>query len=440
MTPPTPVCYAVPSYEVAGQRLGSGSMRARARDTTVLTVGAALNGLLAYVLFSLTTRALGAEAAAPVSVLWTYWSFSAAALTFPLQHWIARSVAAHGGEGAVHRALPRIASLVAVTGALAGLVAWLTREALFHRGDAAFPILVGCVTLGAGFVGVVRGGLSARHRFGGVAAVLVAENGSRCVAALALALAGVQSPVAYGICLAGGALVGFLWPSSFRFSRDEARDAADSPLRFVSGAAGGQLIGQAVLVSGPVVLVLSGGSAAQVTALFAGMALFRAPYTFAIGLVSQLTGRLTRLVVEQRYAVWRRLRALVMAAAVVSSAVAAAVGGGAGPFLVRLVFGQEVRIEWFPSMLVGIGSALALVNLVVTIMLLAQGRSVAVARAWVLGSLGGALLFVLVAAQEPMTRTCWAFVAAEGLSFAALTVEELRGWSARRLSSGTGGG
>ena len=46
--------------------------------------------MLAYVFFAAVTRALGAEAAAPVAVLWAWWSFAGAALTFPLQHWIAR--------------------------------------------------------------------------------------------------------------------------------------------------------------------------------------------------------------------------------------------------------------------------------------------------------------------------------------------------------------
>ena len=67
-----------------------------ARDSGVLAVGSLLNGLLAYVFFATVTRALGAEAAAPVSVLWAYWSFAAAALAFPLQHWAARSVTATG--------------------------------------------------------------------------------------------------------------------------------------------------------------------------------------------------------------------------------------------------------------------------------------------------------------------------------------------------------
>ncbi|MBA2463514.1 MAG: hypothetical protein H0V42_00860, partial [Nocardioidaceae bacterium] len=75
--------------------------RSRPGATSALAAGSIVSGLLAYLFFALVTRGLGAEPAAPVSVLWSYWGFAAAGVTFPVQHWIARSVAA-GGEGAVN--------------------------------------------------------------------------------------------------------------------------------------------------------------------------------------------------------------------------------------------------------------------------------------------------------------------------------------------------
>ena len=100
----------------AGARTGAacGTMRSRwpkLRDTSALAVGSATSGLLAYVFFALVTRALGSEGAAPVSVLWAYWSFAGAALTFPIQHWIARSVVAHEGERSVRTAMPGVLRL-----------------------------------------------------------------------------------------------------------------------------------------------------------------------------------------------------------------------------------------------------------------------------------------------------------------------------------------
>ena len=66
-------------------------------------------------------RGLGAGAAAPVSVLWTQWAFAGAAFTFPLQHWITRSVGA-GHEGDVRRAAGRVSLLVLVAALLLGVL------------------------------------------------------------------------------------------------------------------------------------------------------------------------------------------------------------------------------------------------------------------------------------------------------------------------------
>ena len=64
------------------------------RTPALLAAGSVVSGLLAYLLFALVTRGLGATPAAPVSVLWTLWALAGAAFTFPLQHWITRSVVA----------------------------------------------------------------------------------------------------------------------------------------------------------------------------------------------------------------------------------------------------------------------------------------------------------------------------------------------------------
>src|SRR6478752_8152559 len=177
-------CRGPPTTECAGRRRrpmrhNSLSMTTRVRHTSALAAGSAVSGLLAYVFFALVTRALGSTAAAPVAVLWTYWSFAGAALTFPLQHWIARSVSAHGGERSVREALPGVARLSLVLALLTTAISWVARDQLFHQGQTWFPLLVGAVTLGAAVIGMVRGVLTGRRRFAAVGAGLVAENGVR---------------------------------------------------------------------------------------------------------------------------------------------------------------------------------------------------------------------------------------------------------------------
>src|SRR3954451_15530908 len=131
------------------------------RGSAALALGSLASGLLAYLLFALITRGLGAEAAAPVSVLWTLWAFAGAAFTFPLQHWITRSVGA-GHEGDVRRAAARVSLLVLTASVALGVLSWLVRDQLFHREDAWFALMVVLVTLGSAVIGAVRGGLGGR--------------------------------------------------------------------------------------------------------------------------------------------------------------------------------------------------------------------------------------------------------------------------------------
>lgn len=393
-------------------------------DATFLAAGSLGGGLLAYVFFAAVTRALGAETAAPVAVLWAWWSFAGAALTFPLQHWIARQVALDHGERGVRHGLPGVAAAVVATSLLAGAVAWPARERLFGLAGWEFPALVAAVGLGAAVTGVVRGTLSARRRFRAVGAGLVAENGLRCLLAVGLAMAGVTSPEAYGAVLVVGYLGALVWPSALLLRGDGEPHRA-SALGFVSGASAGQLLAQAALTGGPVLLAAVGGAPAEVTALFAGLALFRAPYTLAIGLVSALTGRLTALVVSGRREALRRVRRTVV---LTTAALALAGGTGAawlGPAVMELVFGEGVRLDAAATAVVAVGSVLALANLVLIVGTLARGRPHAAVVVWLLATPVGTAGYLL-RGGDALDRTCWAFLALEAAAWVGLLVVDTR--------------
>ena len=403
------------------------------RDTSALALGSATSGLLAYVFFAIVTRALGSEGAAPVSVLWAYWSFAGAALTFPIQHWIARSVVAHEGEGSVRAAMPGVLRLSLLAAVVTFVASWLGRDLLFGSGDAWFPLLVGAVTLASAAMGVVRGVLTARRRFGAVGLGLVCENLLRSAAALVLMAAGVRSPLAYGLCLLLGYASVAVFPSTFRLSRQGTAGAGDSPWAFLAGAGGGQVIGQVVLTGGPVVLALAGGSPAQVTSLFAGLALFRAPYTLALGLVSQLTGWFSRLVVRRDASSLRRVRHRVVALTVGGALGAAVVGALLGPVLLPLIFGADVTLPTGSTVVLAVASTVAMANLVVTLMLLALGRTGVLIRAWLVALVPGVAWFALaqpVAGVPVLERTCAAFLVVECAAFVLLVREEVRGTAA----------
>jgi len=407
-------------------------MSARRRDTTALAVGSGLSGILAYVVFAVTTRALGANLAAPVSVLWSYWSFASAALTFPLQHWIASTVTRHG-EGAVRAALGRLSYAVLALAVVAGAAAWAARAQLFHRDDLWFPVLVVAVTGSSALVGVARGGLTAHEQFVRVGWSFAGENAVRCVAVVALMVAGVRSPVAYGLCLVAGNVIAFVWPSALRFRSCRSSAGAADPFAFLTGSGFAQLLAQVVLTGGPVALALAGGTPGQVTAMFAALALFRAPYVLATGLVSQLTGMLTRLIARRDLTAVHRIRNQVLGGTALLAAIAGPVAFLLGPAVLRVIFGPDLDFPRTESGIVAVACVLAVGNLVGTVAVMAQNRPGAIVRAWCLAMAGAAVTFAALGPLDPTARTSGAFLVAEGLAFGLLLLEQ----SGARPTSGS---
>ncbi len=396
------------------------------RASAALALGSVVSGLLAYLLFALITRGLGAEDAAPVTVLWTHWAFTGAAFTFPLQHWITRSLVA-GREGAVRLAAPRISLVVVAAAAILGVLAWLARDELFHREGPWFPVMIALITVGSALIGVVRGGLGGRGRFEAVAWSLVAENGLRCVLVAGLLLAGVTSAVAHGLCLVAGQVVVVLWPSALHYAKGlTARVASDSPFAFLSGAAGGQLISQAILTGGPVLLALSGGAPSEVTAMFAALALFRAPYMIVLASVPQLTLRVTERILAGEYAALRTMIRGILAATALMVLLAGLLGAYVGPSLLRLVFGHTVDVPAIDAALLAIGCALAIANLALMVVALGQDRPAAVAWAWAIATAVGALGFVALTGASPVDATIGAFLTAEVAALTALSLATVR--------------
>ena len=408
---------------------------ARRRGPVVsLAVGSVVSGALAYVFFVTATRTLDAQDAASVSVLWTLWSLTSAAVTFPLQHWIARTVEATGSERAVREALPRLVlGLLAVAGA-AGLGAALVSERLFPGQGPSYAVLVSLITLGAGLLGLVRGRLTAQRRLSWVGLNLVLENAVRSAAALLLAATGHSSAWTFGVALLGGYLVCLLTPSAIGSWDTRGGAAPTRPISAVSavGAAGvGQLCAQVVLTGAPLVLAFGGGEPRDVTAVFAALALFRAPYTVGVSLMAPVTGWLTRTWIDGDSRTWLRVRLGVTGGAVVGAAAAAAVAWWAGPWLVGLVFGSEVEISSAAAAVLAGGTVLAMANTMVTVMLVATSHTVALVRAWTAGGVAGAV-WLLAAPLDEVLSVSLLFLMVETVAFVWLVVDQSREPAASR--------
>jgi hypothetical protein len=122
----------------------------------------------------------------------------------------------------------------------------------------------------------------------------------------------------------------------------------------------------------------------------------------------------------------RRIRVWLVGLTVVGAAGAALVGAVAGPPLLRLVFGDDVTLPSRLTLVLAVGSTVAMANLVVTLVVLAHGRTPALIRSWALALVPGVLWFV-ASGLPALDRTCWAFLVVEVAAFGLLLLEEARG-------------
>ncbi|MDP8929671.1 MAG: hypothetical protein M3O70_14135 [Actinomycetota bacterium] len=398
--------------------------KALAIDASALTAGTILTGLAAYAYIVVGTRSLGAAAFAPISILWTFWTVAAAVLGFPLEHWVIRTARADGNEERIRRVAPQLVGVLAILACGAGAGSWLLREGLFAQRSAVFPAFVALVTAGSGLTALLRGSLAARDRFVSAGLAIAGENLVRLALAVAMAAAD-RGVTAFATALVCGPLVAAAWPDAFRYRRGPLRDTQSSMWGFFGGIASGSLTAQVVLTGGPVALALLGGAPDDVTALFAALALFRAPYQIALGLGARLTGVLTGFVVEGASHALLRVRTVTSVGTLVAGVAAGGFGALIGPLLVPAVFGPDVRLAPWLLAVVAAGSTVALGTLVLTLLLVAQDRAAAVLTAWLV-SLAAGIAWILAAPGPALERVTVAFGLAELLAFAAMLAIERR--------------
>ena len=335
---------------------------------------------------------------------------------------------ATGSERAVREALPRLVlGLLAVAGA-AGLGAALVSERLFPGQSPAYAVLVSLTTLGAGLLGLVRGRLTAQRRL----ELGRSQPGAGERRAQRSSAAARRDRSQLGVDLRGGTARGLpglsAHPERHRLLGHPGRGGPARPISAVSavGAAGfGQLCAQVVLTGAPLVLAFGGGEPRDVTAVFAALALFRAPYTVGVSLMAPLTGWLTRTWIDGDSRTWLRVRLGVTGGAVVGAAAAAALAWWAGPWLVGLVFGSEVEISSAAAAVLAGGTVLAMANTMVTVMLVATSHTVALVRAWTAGGVAGAV-WLLAAPRDEVLSVSLLFLMVETVAFLWLVVDQSR--------------
>lgn len=409
---------------LSARSTGNPSRDPRGRPFTIdaasLGVGAGIGGIAIYGYAVIGSRALGAEAFAPVSVLWTFWAVAGAALAFPIQHWVIRRIHADGGEAGVRRALPRMSALILLLAVASGSAAWVERWDLFRRGDALFPVFLSVIVIGTAVMGLIRGGLATRGRFHATAAAIAGENVIR------LLLAGVGAAMGWGVdafalALLAGFGVAVIWPSALSFTPEGSHAAegfgdGSHQLAFLGGISMGSLLAQFVLTGAPVAMALVGAAAADITSVFAALALFRAPYIVALGIASRITGALTSLVVGDQRARMRLALTVTVAGAVVAAGIGAVVGATVGGTVLMILFGPEVEVSTTTLVVLGAGSGVALGTLAEGLLLISRARWRSFLVTWAV-SLTTGVAWIVAGPGQPPARAATGFLLAETVAF-----------------------
>lgn len=392
------------------------SATVRRKDSLTLAVASVINGLTAYAIAAVGSWAYGAEAFGPFANLWTVLVLALAAVTFPLQHWIIRTVAIAGGEQPIRDSFGRVARAVVGLGLVVGGVLWILSDTLF-AGASLFALIAGILIVESGIIGLSRGVLVARGRIQSAAVVMGGENLVRLGTAGLVLVAGLGVP-AYGAAVLSGVVIVALFPTSVR-PEATGRGGAERVLSMLGGIGGGTLLSQIVLVSAPLVVAMQTDRFDLVTAMFATTALARAPFLIALGLGLQATSVMSaRLATDPRVTARSSMRLAI--AGVPLSMVGGMIYGYLAPVIVPALFGPETSLSVVDSALVGCAATFAVVSLFMSLILVVAGKGMSITSAWAVAVAVGIGVLAVVPLSVT-TSTAVAFLAAEVVAFVALT-------------------
>jgi hypothetical protein len=379
------------------------------------------------------TRHLGLAAFVPVAMLWTIWALCAAVLTFSFQQWEIRRRLL-GESGASLRAAVVLAggSVVVVA-----VVTLLLRRQLFESSSLAWPLTAAAIPIGSVAVGLTRGRWASIGRYDVVAGVVAGENLIRAALAGLNAVVGAAAPW-YGIAMLAGFAVAMVQPrhpttaagatpadvshaavssadvSSGDVSPPEVSPADDPVVAaavagadpgagsaVLGGAAVAGLLAHTTLVIAPAVVAVRSGSGAEVSALFAFLALVRAPYQLAQGLVPLAADRWTQAAASGGTATLERARRGALLVGTVGAGLAAAGAALVGGVVADALFGAGDVLTRVELALAGAITMAAVASLSLTVQRLAEGRTRRVVLAWIGSVAGVATIGAVLGAGTP---------------------------------------
>lgn len=415
--------------------------RAAARNplptgTASVGVGLLIAGVTAYAFLAVAKRALGTEEYAPLALLWTLVFLIGPGFFLPVEQEISRALAERRARGLGGG--PVLRRAVAIAGGLLGLLLIAIAAGSGVLMDKTFDdegLLVvgfGLALAGVAAGHVARGTCSGQGRFRPYAVFIAADGVIRLALCVALAVADVDDVGPYGVALGLAPILAVAVAVGRERGLVEAGPSAS--WREVTGALAALLAASVLsftLVNGgPLAVDLVGTDAEQARAgtFLNALLIGRIPLFLFQAVQAALLPRLSSLAGAGQLDEFRTgLRRLLAVTAGLGTV--AAVGSYAvGPFVVEMMFGDEVDHRTLG--LLGLSCAAYMVALAVGQAVIALGGHRLAAASWAVGVAAFAVV-TAVSADDVFLRVELGLLA--GASAAAVA---MAGSLAARLAAG----
>lgn len=400
----------------------SESVRRRENiGTGLIVVATALSALAVLAYQAVASRTLGADAFAPIAVLWTIMFLIYTVLNLPAEQHLTRALVVTRDTSDLARVRRDMVGAFAL-GTILGVGFVLATLDRFFEGDARYVAITLAIMITRSIMATGRGSLAGHRRFGGYAATIALEAAGLLTGGLVAALLDLDA--------VGFALVMAIAPLVTLVARPFAPFEGEGEPPTLTAQSGSFLVwlilatasSQLIIAGGPIAVGFVGGTAAQVSIYFTAFALLRGPVTSAYNLVARVLPDFTALAHGDRpEALWTWAHRITIGGFVV--AVAGAIGSGLllEP-IVGAIYGSEFVPPTAAAALGGAGVGLGLGALFATQIYSAQARGAPLATGWSIGLVGGIAVIVLATSLGPIVRVALAFVVGEGLGLLLLGI------------------
>lgn len=407
----------------------------RSDGTAYIIAGSAIAGIAAYAYQILGGRTLGPEAFAPVSMLLTIHFLTFIVILLPIEQLVVRRLTLDRNRSGLPAGAYRLAAVT---------VAGATLFALFGvddylNGDTRFIWFTGLTVLTHVLFSVARGHLAGWRRFRPYGNVSAGASLVRLAIAVVITLI---HPSASGLAVA--LIVGPLVVMAWRPFRPVEVDRPELPEEAKAGLDERGLLGglvlaaaasQALLLSGPIVVALLGGSDVEISIAFAAFTLGRAPLVFGYNLLARVLPPFTEMAARgERDELRAWARGMGWAGAGLG-VVAGIMGWVAGPWVIEAAFGSGFAAGRLDAAAISVGVVFAGAGLFVGQILVARGRSAQLGLAW-LGGLAASMFAILATSGAgPITRVTIGFAVGAVVALLALVSGAITATGGRRAGS-----